>query len=177
MVFVPRTLPAGLAGPNRRPLHAIAPDFLRASTRSLSDAASGMMRATGWPWSVTTMVRPALTWRTHSLSVDLSSLMPMRFSRVLIETTFYQMWSLSATRKTLTMGNHPAFAWVYVQASLPDAKIGQLTLENVFLAVYCCRAIHYTVARPASSAPCERRAERIMSGYVNREAVHPAYRL
>ena len=75
------------------------------------------------------------------------------------------------------MGNHPAFAWVYVQASLPDAKIGQLTLENVFLAVYCCRAIHYTVARPASSAPCERRAERIMSGYVNREAVHPAYRL
>src|SRR5262245_40262870 len=42
------------------------------------------------------MVLPALTSRTHSLSVDLSSRIPIRFSRMLIESTFYQMWPLTA---------------------------------------------------------------------------------
>ena len=60
-----------------------------------------MMRATGWPWSVTTMVLPALTSRTHSLSVDLSSRMPIRFSRGPIETTFYQMWPREAIKARL----------------------------------------------------------------------------
>jgi len=58
------------------------------------------------------------------------------------------------------------------------AKIGQLTLENDFLALHCwATAIHCVIEATASSAPCERRADRIMSGYVNREAVHPGYRL
>jgi hypothetical protein len=39
------------------------------------------------------------------------------------------------------------------------------------------RAIHFVVEATASSAPCERGADRIMSGYVNREAVHPGNRL
>ena len=57
------------------------------------------------------------------------------------------------------------------------AKIGQLTLENDFLAAHwLARAIHCVVEATAG-APCERRADRIMSGYVNREAVHPGYRL
>ena len=57
------------------------------------------------------------------------------------------------------------------------AKIGQLTLENDFLAARCwAEPIHCVVEATASSAPCERRADRIISGHVNREAVHPAYR-
>ena len=51
------------------PLHAITPARLSASTRSGSDAASGTSRATGRPYSVTTIVLPAFTSRTHSLSV------------------------------------------------------------------------------------------------------------
>ena len=41
----------GRASPpgGRRPLHAIAPAFRRASTRSCTETPSGMMRATGWP--------------------------------------------------------------------------------------------------------------------------------
>ena len=38
------------------------------------------------------MVLPALTSRTHALSVDLSSLMPILFSRIPVEATFYQLW-------------------------------------------------------------------------------------
>jgi hypothetical protein len=57
------------------------------------------------------------------------------------------------------------------------AKIGQLTLENDFFGCALLGAIHCVVEATASSAPCERRADRIMSGYVTREAVHPGYRL
>jgi hypothetical protein len=73
-VVLPRTLLTGLAGRNRRPLNATVPAFLSDSTRSRRGTASGMMRATGWPRSVTTIVLPDVTSRTHSLSVALSSL-------------------------------------------------------------------------------------------------------
>ena len=44
------------------------------------------------------------------------------------------------------------------------AKIGQLTLENDFFGCELLgRAIHCVVEATASSAPCERRADRIMS--------------
>ena len=76
-VLSPRSLPTGFAGRSRRPLHAMAPALLRASTRTRKEAASGMMRATGRPCSVTTIVLPALTSRTHSLSVAFSSRMPI----------------------------------------------------------------------------------------------------
>jgi hypothetical protein len=47
-----------------------------------------MMRATGWPCSVMTMVRPDLTSRTHSLSVDFSSLIPIRFSGIRVRSHY-----------------------------------------------------------------------------------------
>ena len=49
--------------------------------------------------------------------------------------------------------------------------------ERFFGCALLGRAIHCVVEATASSAPFERRADRIMSGYVNREAVHPGYRL
>ena len=49
--------------------------------------------------------------------------------------------------------------------------------ERFFGSALLGRAIHCVIEATASSAPCERRADRIMSGYINREAVHPGYRL
>jgi hypothetical protein len=43
---------------------------------------SGRLRATGRPCSVTTIVPPLLTSRTHSLSFDFSSRIPIRRSAI-----------------------------------------------------------------------------------------------
>jgi len=50
------------------------------------------------------MVRPDLTSRTHSLRVDLSSLIPIRFSPIAIETTFYHVWSHGRSAKATMRG-------------------------------------------------------------------------
>src|SRR5207247_5525158 len=56
------------------------PVRLRTSSRSASELASAIIRATGRPCSVTTIVPPFLTSRTHSLSFDFSSRIPTRRS-------------------------------------------------------------------------------------------------
>lgn len=80
MVRPPRARASGFAAGSRRPLQRIPPARRSASTRSSRESDSGMMRATRRPCSVTTMVAPFLTSRTHSLSFDLSSRMPIRRS-------------------------------------------------------------------------------------------------
>lgn len=95
-------LPTGFAGRKRLPLHAIVPAFLSASTRSRTEIASGMMRATGWPCSVMTMVRPDLTSRTHSLSVDFRSRIPIRFSRMLLRPHYPKCGRTGRRRQSLS---------------------------------------------------------------------------
>jgi hypothetical protein len=60
-----------------------------------AELASAIIRATGRPCSVTTIVPPFLTSRTHSLNFDFSSRIPMRRSAMTPlsrdETTFYHM--------------------------------------------------------------------------------------
>ena len=75
-VRLPRVRTEGLLAPNRRPLHAMVPLFLSVSSRSSRDRASGTIRATVRPCSVTTIVAPIFTSRTHALSFALSSRMP-----------------------------------------------------------------------------------------------------
>jgi hypothetical protein len=72
----------------------MVPAFLNVSSRSTRERASGTIRATLRPRSVTTIVAPIFTSRTHSLSFDLSSRMEtLRSFMSLRETTFYYLWS------------------------------------------------------------------------------------
>jgi hypothetical protein len=57
------------------------------------------------------------------------------------------------------------------------AKIGQLTLENDFLAAHCWAGLYTASSKRPHVSAVREAGDRIMSGYVNREAVHPGYRL